>query len=242
MSTIFKSLLRADITTQWRNRRASVMSLLVPLIILFSWRGVVEQFGGPFALASCVTFGIVSVGLMGYSNTTARDREKGVFQRLRTTPASTLQIMGSRLIVQLAQIAFMACLVFVAGYFLDNIVLGPVNYVLALVMALISGCVYLGLGQALVGLIASAETLNSVSRLVYMAFVLLGALGELGVLGHVVKVVVDWSPFGTVKDILFSAMQHGAWTGHSWLALVVTLVYTAVFAGAGIKWFKWSAK
>src|SRR5579872_916861 len=99
-SKIFSSLLKADFIVQWRNRRASIMSLLVPIIILISWKSVVQQLGGPFALSSCITFGVVAIGLMGYSNTTARDREKGVFQRLRVTPASTAAIMASRLTVQ----------------------------------------------------------------------------------------------------------------------------------------------
>jgi ABC-2 type transport system permease protein len=238
-SQILASLLRADFTVQWRNRRASLMTLLVPIIILISWRSIVLQLGGAFALSSCITFGLVAVGLMGYSNTTARDREKGVFQRLRATPAATWAIMASRLIVQLAQIFFMTCVIFIVGYFLDKIILTPGQYLLTIFMALVSGCVYLGLGQTLVGLISSAETLNSVTRLVYFAFIIVGAFGELGALGSVIQKIVAWSPYGTVKSILFASMQPGAWNGHVWLTLVITLAYAILFAGVGIKWFKW---
>jgi ABC-2 type transport system permease protein len=238
-SEVLKSLLRADFTVQWRNRRASILVLLVPLIILVSWKGIVAQFGGPFALASCITFGIVAVGLMGYSNTVARDREKGVFQRLRVTPAAPWQIMTSRLIVQVAQIVVMTIVVFVAGYFVDNIALTPLQYVLTTLMAIVSASVYLGLGQALVGLIASSETLNAVTRLVYFAFIIVGVFGELGFFGKVTKNIVVWSPYGTVKSILNAAMVHSGWTGSAWLALLVTLAYAAVFAGIGIKYFKW---
>jgi ABC-2 type transport system permease protein len=236
---ILSSLLRADFTVQWRNRRASLMTLLVPIVILISWKGIVEQLGGAFALSSCITFGIVAVGLMGYSNTTARDREKGVFQRLRATPAATWAIMSSRLVVQLVQILFMTCVVFIVGYFLDKITLTPGQYLLTFFMAMISGGVYLALGQALVGLISSAETLNSVTRLVYFAFIIVGAFGELGALGKVIEKIVQWSPYGSVKTILFASMQAGAWNSQVWLALAVTLAYTFVFAGVGIKWFKW---
>ena len=242
MTTVFKSLLRADFTVQWRNRRASLMTILMPLIILAAWHGIILKFGGPFVLATCLTFGIVAVGLMGYSNTTARDREKGVFQRLRTTPATTFNIMASRLVVQLTQIAVIALFIFIAGYVLDKITLNPVQYLLALVTALISGAVYLGLGQALVGLISSAETLNSVTRLVYMALVALGAIAEFGVLGQLVEKIVQWSPYGTVQAILAASMKHGGWTGSIWLALAVTLGYAVVFVFAGIKWFKWSTQ
>jgi ABC-2 type transport system permease protein len=240
-SKIFSSLLKADYIVQWRNRRASLMSLLVPIIILISWKGIVATLGGAFALSSCITFGFAAVGLMGYSNTLARDREKGVFQRLRVTPASKFQIMASRLIVQMSQILFMTVVVLIFGYFVDKISLSLVGYLLTIVAAIICGSLYLGLGQAIAGLISSAETLNSVTRLVYFAFIALGALGELGLLGKFVEQIVKWSPYGSVKLVLYSAMQPTLWASQTWWALLVTLVYIALFAGVGIKYFKWSS-
>src|SRR5438045_9183974 len=98
-STALSSLLRADLVTQWRNRRSFILLLLVPVIILTSWKGIVDKFGGPFALSSCITIGLVAIGLMGYSNSIARD--KGVFQRLRVAPLPSWCIMASRLMVPL---------------------------------------------------------------------------------------------------------------------------------------------
>ena len=80
------AMLRADFTTLWRNRRSSWLVLAVPLIILVSWKGLVEKAGGLFVLSSCITIGLTSIGLMGYSNAIARDRDRGVFQRLRVGP------------------------------------------------------------------------------------------------------------------------------------------------------------
>src|SRR5882724_9773484 len=85
-SIVLKSLLRADFTTQWRNRRSFILVLLVPVIILISWKGVIDKLGGAFALSTCITIGLVAIGLMGYCNSIARDRDKGVFQRLRVAP------------------------------------------------------------------------------------------------------------------------------------------------------------
>jgi ABC-2 type transport system permease protein len=237
---IFKSLFKADLVSQGRNRRASIMSLLVPIIILISWKGVIEKLGGPSVLSSSITIGLVAVGLMGYANTTARDREKGVFQRLRITPASTGAIMTSRITVQLLQMALMTCIVFIAGYFVDKITLSIGGYVLAFIISLICGAVYLGLAQAIVGLITKSETVNSATRFIYIALILMGAFGELGILGEAVKQIVLWSPYGVVKVLLFAAMLPSTWSGTTWIALVVTLVYIIVFTGIGIKWFKWS--
>src|SRR2546425_142785 len=103
-STVLSSLFRADFTTQWRNRRSFIPVLLVPVIILISWKGLVDKLGGAFALSTCITIGLIAIGLMGYSNSIARDRDKGVFQRLRVAPMPSWCIMVSRLLVQLMMI------------------------------------------------------------------------------------------------------------------------------------------
>ena len=82
------SLLRADFTTQWRNRRAVMMSLLVPVIILISWKGLVDKFGGPFVLSISMTIGLTSIGLMGYAISIARDRDKGRVSAFTGHPCS----------------------------------------------------------------------------------------------------------------------------------------------------------
>ena len=122
-SAALSSLLRADFTTQWRNRKSTVLILLVPVIILISWKGIIDKLGPAFALSTCITLGLIAIGLMGYSNAVARDRDKGVFQRLRVTPVPTWSIMVSRLIVQLAMIILVTAAVFIAGYYFDKITL-----------------------------------------------------------------------------------------------------------------------
>src|SRR5437016_5578738 len=111
-SAVFSALLRADFTTQWRNRRSFMLVLLVPVIILFSWKNAIADIGGAAALSSCITVGLMAIGLMGYSNAIARDREKGIFQRLRVAPVPSWSIMGSRLAVQMVMISLLNILVF----------------------------------------------------------------------------------------------------------------------------------
>ncbi len=176
-STVFASLLKADLTTQWRNRRSFVLVLFVPVIILVSWKDVIDQLGGAFALSACITIGLMAIGLMGYSNSIARDRDKGVFQRLRVAPVASWSIMASRLTVQLMMILLVTVLVFFAGYYVDHITLSPVGYVLTFFTALIGGAVYLGLGQLIVGLIKNPETVNSTTRLVYFVCIMVGMFG-----------------------------------------------------------------
>lgn len=241
-TAVLSSLLRADFTTQWRNRRSVMLVLLVPVAILISWKGLVPRFGGIFVLSNCITIGLNAIGLMGYSNAIARDRDKGVFQRLRVAPLPSWSIMASRLVVQLAMIFLVTTAIFIGGYYFDKISLGPLGYIAGYAMAIIGGAVYLSLGQAVVGLIQNPETVNAVTRLVYFIFIMVGMFGELGMLGKEVGEAVRWSPYGTVKRLLSAGMEPSTWTRDSTFYLLATIGYTAVFTIVGIKWFKWNNK
>lgn len=241
-SHVLTALLKADFRIQWRNRRASLMTVLVPIIVLLSWQGIIDTLGGPFAMSSAITIGIIAVGLMGYANATARSREKGIFQRMRVTPASTFDIMASRIIVQLVQVAVISIVLFIAAYLIDHIVLSPGAYVLSTLVSVLCGAVFLALGLMAVALIANAETVNAVTRLVYIALVVVGAIGELGVLGTALKEVVRWSPYGSVKTLLLASMQPSLWSMTDTYALLASLAYFVVFASIGVRFFRWEPK
>lgn len=236
------ALLRADFTTQWRNRRSVVLVLLVPIVILISWKGLVDKMGGSFVLSICITIGLTAIGLMGYTNAIARDRDKGIFQRLRVGPVPAWTIMASRLIVQIAMILLLTIAVFIVGFYADGIVIPVEGYLLGFIMALIGGAVYLGLGQMIVGLIKHAETVSATTRLVYFAFIMVGMFGELGVLGEALQKIVIWSPFGTVKKIVSDSLHPGSWSNGTSMGLMATVFYAIAFAILGIKWFKWDTK
>ena len=241
-STVLQTLLRADFTTQWRNRRSVIIVLLVPVIILISWKGVADKLGGPFVISNCITIGLVAIGLMGYSISIARDRDKGVFQRLRVAPVPTWSIMVSRLLVQLTMILILTALTFYIGYKEDHILLTNSGYVLGFFAAIVGGALYLGLGQMIVGLVKNSETVNSTTRLVYFAFIMVGMFGELGILGKEFKSAVHWSPYGTVKNVISASLNPVTWTNDSTMCLIVTIAYAIVFSFIGIKGFRWNPR
>ncbi len=241
-SAALTALLRADIKTQWRNRRSVILLLIVPVVILTSWKGLIPKVGGPFVLSTCITVGLMAIGLMGYSNAIARDRDKGVFQRLRVTPVPTWSIMASRLLVQLFMILLVTTVVFIVGNDYDNIKLSAGGYALSFATTLIGGAVYLGLGQMIVGLVKNAETVNSTTRLVYFVFIMVGMFGDLGMLGNQVEEITKWSPYGTVKTIVAAGMQPSNWDNHATLSLLATVLYAVIFSFLGIKKFKWNSQ
>ena len=193
-------------------------------------------------MSNCITLGLNAIGLMGYSTSIARDRDKGVFQRIRVAPLPTWTIMMSRLLVQLAMILIVITAVFIVGYSYDGILLSPVGYALGVLAGLVGGAVYLALGQAIVGLVKNSETVNATARLVYFVFIMVGMFGELGMLGASVGNAVHWSPYGTVKRIVADALVPGNWNMDTTYALLATVGYAVVFAALGIKKFKWNVK
>ena len=240
--TVLSSLLKADLIAQWRNRRASLLVILIPSIILISWKGLIDKFGGAFALSNCITVGLNAIGLMGYTNAIARDRDKGIFQRLRVTPAPRWTIIVSRLIVQLVMIMITTIVLFYIGYQVDHIKMSATDYIFAFLAAILGGAVYLALGQMIVGLVKNPEMVNVTTRLVFFAFIMIGQFASFGMLGDVWGKIADWSPYGTTKNLISSALTPGSWTSTNYMNLLVNLGYTLVFTTMGVRWFRWSTK
>ena len=239
------SLLRADFTSQARNRRAWVLSVALPLILLFALfaGNGKDRLGDPSVrVASCLTLGIASIAVLAYSLSVARDRELGVFQRLRVAPAPSWAIMCSRLVVQVASILAMAVVLLVTAAIFVSVRLSAGAYVLTLVVVVVSSAEFLGIGQALVGLIKSPDTVNAVGRLLYIPLFALGVFGHTTIFGRPFELISRWSPAGAVAALLSGAMHPATWSFQTWFALLASLAYAVVFAGLGIRWFQWTSR
>jgi ABC-2 type transport system permease protein len=245
LSGILRALLRADLTVQLRNGRALLLTFFPPLAVLYGLstakRGA--QLGGPIVnVALALTLGIALIAVLGYTASVARDRELGVFQRLRVTPAPTWTIMVSRLAVQILSMLVMTVVVLVAAAVVEKVTLDPAAYLLTLAMVIFSSAVFLGVGQALVGLIKSVDTVNAVGRLSFLPLVALGLFAHSTIFGTTFETIARWSPGGAVATLLSGAMQPAAWSPETWWALLASVLYAAVFAGIGIRWFQWSTR
>ncbi len=245
LQLVLTSLLRADFAVFLKNRRAVIVSALLPLFLLLttSSNKATHNFGGAvFVIGLAITYGLVSTSLMGYALTVARDREKGVFQRLRITPAPTWTIMSSRLAMQSVANLIIALVVVIVGTRMHNVSPSAGQYVLVLLVSLLGGAVFLSLGQALVGLVKSADTVQALARVTFAILILLGTLGQSGALGSFWGDVARWSPVGTVMTLFAGVLNLSAWYSRDTASLLVCLGYIVVFAGLGIRWFQWDAR
>jgi ABC-2 type transport system permease protein len=238
-------LLHADFLVLLKNKRALYISLVVPLYIIFitnvKHAGQSKLGSDAFLVALAVTIGLMATSISGYALTVARDRERGVFQRLRVTPAPTWIIMLSRLLIQVLANLVITIVVLIVGSRVHHLTLGASEYVWALLVSILAGAMFLSIGQALVGLVKSATVVNAVGSLLYVALLLSGLLGPSGVLGSTFESISKWTPVGTIISVFQSALHQTAWNGHTSLSLLACFGYVIVFSAIGIIWFQWDA-
>ena len=238
------ALLEVDFSVQLRNYRSLMLSLVMPVVVLvalFANKRAATLADPRFRVSLVMMLGTATIAIFGYALNIARDRDAGVFQRLRVTPAPAWAIMMSRLVVQVAVILLMAIVVLVVARIFQNVTLDALAYGLTLAMVIAGSAVFLGIGQALVGLVRSADTLNAVSRLVFVPLFGLGLLGRTDILGSTIEDIARWSPGGIVATLLGAAMEPATWGSDAWGSLLACVGYTAVFAFLGIRWFQWGA-
>jgi ABC-2 type transport system permease protein len=245
LRVIFASLFRADFLVFLKHRRALVVSLLLPVFLLVSTNGskATDKFGGAvFVIGLAIAYGLAATSIVGYALTVARDREKGVFQRLRVTPAPTWTIMTSRLAMQAVANLILALVVVIIGTQMHNLSISIGQYVLVLLVATLGGAVFLSIAQAMVGLVRSADTVQAIARVLLAVLILLGTLGQSGALGSFWQDLARWSPVGVVMTLFAGVLNLHAWDTRDTLSLVVCFVYILVCAGVGIRWFQWEAR
>src|SRR5438874_11451953 len=151
LSGILRALLEADLAVQLRNGRALLLTFFPPLAVFYGLstakRGA--QLGGAIVnVALALTLGIALIAILGYTASVARDRELGVFQRLRVTPAPTWTIMVSRLALQIVSMLAMSVVVLVAAAVVGSGSVDPPAYLPTLRALICCSAVCAGVGGA----------------------------------------------------------------------------------------------
>ena len=242
---VLRSLLRADFAVLLKNRRALLLSFVLPIFLLAlgSPSRNALRLGGPLVVVElAIALGLLSTSILGYAMTVAGDRERGVFQRLRVTPAPTWAIMTSRLTAQAAGNALIAITVVIVGSLIHHISLSPVQSGLVLLVSLFTGAVFLSIGQALVGLMKSADSVNAAGRALTVGLILLAAFGQKGALGAKGESVARWSPVGAVMTLFAGVLSPSTWGARDAFSLIACGAYIIVFAAIGIRLFRWDAR
>ncbi len=234
-------LLHADLLVQTRNARVLVVTLVVPVVLLIGiGHNQRAQMPTNVRLALALMLGTALLAVINYPSTLARDRELGVLQRLRVTPAPGWLILLSRLLIQVASVLVLCLVLMIVGGVALHLGFGAGDYVWTLLTALLGSALYLSAGQAIVALVYAPDTVRATSALVGVALILLGVFGHTAALGSTFEEIARWSPGGAYSELLATATTGGGWTGSVTASVAVCLGYTAVFAVIGVRWFRWA--
>lgn len=240
-----RSLLRADSIVLLNSKTSLFLSTLLPIVILVATtigKAQSRLGGSSLIIGLALTLGLLTSSLFGYTLTLAHDRELGVLQRLRVTPAPNWMIMTSRLIVQVATNLIASIIVVIVGAIVHGLTLNIGQYLLVIAVAVLGAAVFLAIGQAVVGLVKSTSAINAISRLLMILLILLGLLGGTGILGDTIKAIADWSPVGALMALFSDVLNQSAWSGQDTYSLLACTGYIIVFAFIGIRWFRWESR
>ncbi len=239
------SLLRADSIVLLRNRISTFISILLPIVILVATTFAKRQtqLGGAAAVvALAVSLGLLTSGLLGYTLSLAHDRDVGVLQRLRVSPAPTWTILSSRLVVQVIAALVGSAIVLVVGAILHGLTLDAGQYAAALAISCLGAAVFLSMGQALVAVVPSTTAVSAIGRILFIILVLLGLVGGSGILGDTLKSIAGWSPVGALMTLLTDVLSGTSWSDQDTYALLACAAYILVFTVIGIRWFRWETR
>jgi ABC-2 type transport system permease protein len=179
---------------------------------------------------------------IGFTLALALDRELGVLQRLRVSPAPTWMVMTSASSWQVATNLIASVIVVLVGVIVHGLTLNIGQYFLVVAVAALGAVVFLAIGQAIVGLVRSAIAISAFSRLLMILLILLVTVGASGILGDTIKVFADWSPVGALMALFSDALSQSAWSGQDAYSLAACICYIVVFAFIGIRWFWWGSR
>lgn len=244
-SLVLSSLLRADLTVAAKNRQSLIIGAVMGLLLIIATRTQkgVHGFGGHAAEVGVATvFTLMTTAILGYAMGIARDRESGVLRQLRVTPAPGWAIVGSRMAAQAISALVLALVIVAIGSQVDSLSLSLTQYALVVAFSAVGIAVFLSIGQALVGLIRSAPSVNAAARTVFFVLAFFGLLGPIGALGGAWGTIAPWTPLGAVMTLYARVLEPAAWSAHDTDSLLACAAYIAILSTVGIRFFRWEAR
>src|SRR5438128_11837820 len=115
----------------------------------------------------------------------------------------------------------MAVVLLLAADLFEGVSLTAEAYLLTFICVIFSSALFLGVGQALAGLVRSADTLNAVGRFAYLPLFALGLFGQSTIFGTTFELISRCSLGGTVETLLTRLMNPSCWKSDASLALAV---------------------
>ena len=241
------ALVRAELRSLGRSWNVLLWTVAVPVLILALGETQVPAHDPHPALSTwqiatiAQVVGTFSLGLFGYATVMAAYRDRGVFQRLRCTPAPHWQIPVARMLTQFAAVLLEALVVYLVARLAYHAAPTPAATALAVLAAALAGVASLALGQAVVALGRSAQSVTAASRLILVAlFLSLGVFVRVTSWPAWLQRVDHATPVYLASSLLTDALVHAAWHGTELRDLGGLAVWILVLGYVGLGRFRWS--
>jgi ABC-2 type transport system permease protein len=241
---------RFQLRAYLRNRKARMLTLVIPLILLVLLAGVFH--GGEttvngvtidyrqFFVPSVIVFSLTLTTLAMLVSSVVQQRELGILKRRRATPmpAWALIVSQSLTVVLMAVITVVVLLVVGAVAFGVHF---PVKGVPALVLGVLGGAAaFCGLGYALSTFADSADSAQPMIQLVtFPLFFISGIWIPLSELPEVLQVIAKIFPVEHVADLVHRAYVGSVATGPVLLDFAVLLAWAVLGATVATRRFVW---
>jgi ABC-2 type transport system permease protein len=223
-----------------------IPSLVMPLFILvatsgaFRGIGALPAFAGHSYLAFTIPLAVtMGAGFAGVNSgmTLARDLEGGFFDRLQTSPAPRLALLGGPLLAAMARSLFTTTVVFVAGLIGGVALPGGLGTLIVYLLAM--GWAAAASAWAM-GVALRARTIQSAPLMqvvVFLAVFTSVAYTPRSALTGWLHTVANWNPVTRILESSRAAELTGVAWAHTWPGLAAVaglLAVLAVFALTGL--------
>lgn len=240
----FRKLLRMQWKFAIREPLGLGLGIIFPILLLLLFGLIGTIAGGDYSglsffdlyVPTIMVIGIISIALYSVPFTLVRDREIGWLRRVSTTPLSPQKLLLSLLIINLI-FGIITVLIVIIGsiYFFG----APLNinifyFLLSIVLTIL---VMFSLGL-LVAAIAPTQRFAQalIGALFYPLLFLSGLWVQPVMVGEPLKSIMYYSPAGAaVRSLLYSVFNQPP----PYLELVAMVVYTVVFGGLAVRYFRW---
>jgi ABC-2 type transport system permease protein len=233
-----------------RNRKARMLTLVFPLLLLVIFEGIfnqgqvgvngVEVDYGTFFAPSVIVFTLTTTTLAMLISSVVSQRELGILKRRRATPLPAWTIVVSQsLTVVLMAIAAVALLLVVAGVVFGTT--APLAGVPTLVAGVLFGsAAFCGLAYALSTFVDSADAAQPLIQLVmFPLFFISGVWVPISQLPDWLATVASIFPVEHVADLVHRSFVGAVGLGPVLTDIGILILWTVVGAGVASVRFGW---
>jgi ABC-2 type transport system permease protein len=194
-----------------------------------------------FLVPGVIAMAIMTNGIYAVSGTFVTYRQKGVLHRLRATPMPLSSFIGASVLVHLVRSLIQAALVLAVGVFVFHVHVAGVHLLLRVaVLALVGAGCFVTIGFFVAAVAKNVEIAAALGQVIGTPMMFLsGIFFPMENAPAWIQPVVKLMPLTYLANGLRDVILHGTPLWFVRLDLAVLAVFTVVFMGLSVRYFRW---